>query len=342
MSRARKARQVNNWLTITMTGTIATGVISWAVGTEWSRLVTLAHGWLGVMVRVLTPKKIEGSVSTGLRRGRWSRWISILLGVLVLLAIGFGFAHSSGVWTGVGVGSPLWIHQLLAFAAVPLLLWHLVARESRPRRVDLDRRMLLQGGTAGAIAAAAVGSIETGLNVLGAKGADRRFTGSFEVGSGDPSRLPAVYWINDRPPDIAIDDWPLRINGQPTALADLSSAVQTVEAVLDCTGGWWSRQEWQVVSLSDVLAAAGSAAITPTTRSIKVTSATGYSVRFPLRDADNVFVAVGYGGEPLRRVHGAPIRIVAPGRRGPWWVKWVTEIELSERRWWLQSPFPTT
>ena len=76
--------------------------------------------------------------------------------------------------------------------------------------------------------------------------------------------------------------------------------------------------------------------------SIIVTSATGYRRLFPVADAARTWVAVGYDGRPLRRGHGAPIRIVAPGRRGPWWVKWVTGIELTDRPWWLQLPFPAT
>ena len=35
-----------------------------------------------------------------------------------------------------------------------------------------------------------------------------------------------------------------------------------------------------------------------------------------------------------------PARLVAPGRRGFWWVKWVAGVELSRRPWWLQPPFP--
>ena len=73
---------------------------------------------------------------------------------------------------------------------------------------------------------------------------------------------------------------------------------------------------------------------------LEVTSLTGYSRLFPARDAENLFLAVGYDGEPLRRGHGAPVRLVAPGRRGFWWVKWVSSVKPVNRRWWLQLPFP--
>ena len=76
--------------------------------------------------------------------------------------------------------------------------------------------------------------------------------------------------------------------------------------------------------------------------SFTVRSATGYARRFPSSDAANVHLAVGYGDETLRRGHGAPVRVVAPGRRGPWWVKWVTEVDHDDRPWWFQLPFPAT
>jgi DMSO/TMAO reductase YedYZ molybdopterin-dependent catalytic subunit len=36
-------------------------------------------------------------------------------------------------------------------------------------------------------------------------------------------------------------------------------------------------------------------------------------------------------GKPLPRRHGWPLRIVAPGKYGFKWVKWVTEIEVHDR-----------
>ena len=38
------------------------------------------------------------------------------------------------------------------------------------------------------------------------------------------------------------------------------------------------------------------------------------------------------GDEPLSHEHGAPVRLVAPGRRGFQWVKWVTHVELHVER----------
>ena len=76
--------------------------------------------------------------------------------------------------------------------------------------------------------------------------------------------------------------------------------------------------------------------------SIEVRSVTGYARRFPAADASRLWLATTVGGEPLSPGHGSPARLVAPGRRGFWWVKWVTSVAPSDRPWWLQSPFPLT
>jgi DMSO/TMAO reductase YedYZ molybdopterin-dependent catalytic subunit len=55
-----------------------------------------------------------------------------------------------------------------------------------------------------------------------------------------------------------------------------------------------------------------------------------------------LLLATHVGGAPLSAGHGAPARLVAPGRRGFWWVKWVTAIDVTDEPWWWQPPFPLT
>jgi DMSO/TMAO reductase YedYZ molybdopterin-dependent catalytic subunit len=73
-----------------------------------------------------------------------------------------------------------------------------------------------------------------------------------------------------------------------------------------------------------------------------VHSITGYWVRLPVDDVDGQLLATAVGGAPLSPGHGYPVRLVAPGKRDFWWVKWVDRIELQSTPWWLQSPFPLT
>jgi hypothetical protein len=326
------SRQVDVVLEVAIVAATSTGIVSLAVGTSWDRWVTAAHGVAGFTLLVLAPAKARGSVRTGLRRRRPSRWMSLLLAGVVVVTIALAIAHSTGVWSGYGYWSPLWTHQLAAFVLLALFVWHVLSRPDRPRVVDLDRRAVLRAGSAVAVASAAYGLQEVAVR---AAGWDRRFTGSREIASFDPARMPIVSWIDDEaPPSTTAGDWLLDITGTPSSIDSLWSLARPVEASLDCTGGWWSRQTWDAVPLSVLLADA------PEGRSIEVASTTGYSRLFPRADADHLFLAVGYGGAPLRRGHGAPVRLIAPSRRGPWWVKWVRSVEVTNRHWLLQLPFP--
>jgi DMSO/TMAO reductase YedYZ molybdopterin-dependent catalytic subunit len=107
----------------------------------------------------------------------------------------------------------------------------------------------------------------------------------------------------------------------------------TESAVLDCTGGWWAEQTWRGVRLDTLIG-------TPDHGSIAVRSVTGYTRRFPPEDATALLLATHVGGTPLSPGHGAPVRLVVPGRRGFWWVKWVERVSLEPEPWWSQSPFP--
>lgn len=329
-----KPRQVDVLLELVLVVVVASGIASLAVGTSWSRALTAAHGIGGFTLVLLAPAKARGSVRTGLRRRRRTRWLSLGLAGLVVFTIALGFVHSTGLWFGVGYWSPLWTHVLAAFTLLGIFVWHVASRPDRPTVADLDRRAVLRGTGAVALASVAYGAQEAVVRVADLAGGTRRFTGSHEVASFDPAAMPSVSWIDDNPPaSTSPDGWQLDIEGERVAIADLQALVRPVEATVDCTGGWWSTQSWEAVPLSLLLSDRQA-------RSIKVSSTTGYSRLFPRRDADALYLATGYGGQPLRRSHGAPVRLVAPGRRGPWWVKWVDSVQLDDRPWWLQTPFP--
>ena len=327
MNKWLTARRVNALLAFAVIVAGGTGLLSWAVGTGWARWVTVVHALAGLSLLALAPAKIRGSVRTGLKRRRATRWLSMLLGALVAATVVLGVLHATGLWHGVGHWTALWTHVLLAALLAPLVVWHIVSRPSRPRITDLDRRALAGGGAALAVAGAVYGIQQLAV------GDNRRFTGSHEVASFVPSQMPTVMWLNDRSPRLPSSDWDLTVAGEPVALEALHTRARPIEADLDCTGGWWSRQSWDAVPVSELLPELDA----PT---LEITSLTGYSRLFPARDAGSLYLAVGYGGEPLRRGHGAPVRLVAPGRRGFQWVKWVSRVDPVDRPWWLQLPFP--
>lgn len=327
LARWLTSRRVDLLLGVAVTAAAVSGLVSWGVGTGWARWVTIIHALAGLSVLALAPAKLRGSVRTGLKRRRATRWLSVLLGLLVTATMVLGILHATGLWHGVGYWTALWTHVLLAALLAPLVVWHIVSRPGRPRLTDLDRRTLIGGG-----AAVAVAGVAYGIQQL-VVGDNRRFTGSHEIASFNPAEMPTTMWLNDRSPRVPGAGWELTVAGETVALEDLHGRAAPIEADLDCTGGWWSRQSWDAVPLAELMPPVDE----PT---LEVTSLTGYSRLFPARDAANLYLAVGYNGEPLRRGHGAPVRLVAPGRRGFWWVKWVSRVEPINRPWWLQLPFP--
>jgi len=326
--------QVNLALEILTVSAVLTGLASWSLGDRWNGAMTFAHGAGGFALAILVPAKFRGSVRRGFRRGRASRWLSALFGVLVLITLTLGMLHATGLWYGVGQWTALWTHELFGFALVPLLVWHVVSRPVRPSASDVQRRAFLRfGGVVVAGAALHVTQRFT-ADALGLAGGDRRSTGSHEIGSHNPARMPSVIWLNDHSPaDTDEATWRLQVDGAPITIGDLRIRSRPVLAKLDCTGGWWSEQVWDAVPLSDLIAQ-------PVGRSVHVGSITGYSRRFPIGDLAELYLAIGYAGESLRRAHGAPVRLVVPGRRGPEWIKWVTEVTCGNRPSWMQPPLP--
>ncbi len=326
------SRKTNLALLVVLTLALATGGASFLLGgfsTAW--LVTL-HGVFGFMVLVLARPK-SPIVRRGLRRRRPNRFASVALAVVVTGALITGVAHTLDLWAPFGVWSPIGLHVVFALVSVPLAALHVVTRPQRVRPIDLSRRTWLQ---ALGVVGIALG-FRTGFDRWAAS--DRRFTGSHEVGSKEPGQMPVVQWLNDSPPRIDPADWVLRLRGsveRNVGYQELASHTTTTEATLDCTNGWYSTQIWTGANVADLLGPDLSG------RSLEVRSATGYTRRFPIGDAGKMMLAHKLGQEPLSRGHGAPARLVAPGRRGLWWVKWVTEIRTSDRPWWLQSPISFT
>jgi DMSO/TMAO reductase YedYZ molybdopterin-dependent catalytic subunit len=256
----------------------------------------------------------------------------LALAAALIVALATGFAHALGLRQLAGL-TAVQIHVGAAVVVLALGSAHVAARPQRLRRSDLSRRTVLRAGALAAGAAA-------GWGVVHVVGADRRGTGSIEVGTGDPPAMPVTQWLFDDVPTVDVARWHLDVAGREWSYADLLGAGGgdgELTAVLDCTGGWWASQEWSGVRVDHLLGAHLDGAA-----SIEIRSVTGYTRRFPAADASRLWLATAAAGAPLSPGHGFPARLVAPGRRGFWWVKWVTSVEPSDRPWWLQAPFPLT
>jgi DMSO/TMAO reductase YedYZ molybdopterin-dependent catalytic subunit len=336
-------RRTNLALLVVLGTALATGGLAFAAGTGWGRPVVVAHGLAGLAVLVLAPWK-SVVVRRGLaRRSGAGRWVSVAFGVSVLVAVAAGLAHATGALSRLGPVSAMQVHVGAALAALPLLAWHAVARGgARPRRTDLSRRALLRTAAVAGGTGLLLLAVEAATRVAGLPGARRRFTGSLAVTGepvADPARIPVTQWLDDRVQVLDPSAWRLRVTAGASArdwtYEELAAFGDRVEAVLDCTGGWFATATWEGVRLARLLPP-GSAG------SVVVTSATGYRRRLPAGDTGTLLLATRLAGRPLGAGHGFPARLVAPGRRGFWWVKWVVSVELDPAPWWRQPPFPLT
>ena len=316
-------------LLIVLVGAFLSGWAAFAAGTAVpSRVATVGHGLLGLGVVVLTPWK-----TVVVRRAPALRLASLGLAAVIILCLAAGFVE---VFAGYGLVagiSPIQVHVGAAFVAVPLLAWHLLRQPRQvPRRVDLGRRSLLR--TAGFVAAIGAGyAVLEGAGRLAGLPSSRRIaSGSHRIA---PNAIPATIWLLDRVPELTADHRVL-VDGVAMPVSELTARAVPVRARLDCTSGWYADAEWSGVPLDRLVTANRLAEAT----SIVVTSVTGYRRRFPVGDADSLWLATGFQGGPLTAGTGAPVRLVAVNRRGFWWVKWVASVELSDGPAYAQSPFP--
>jgi hypothetical protein len=342
----RAGRRTNLALLALLVVAAVTGALGYAVGSPRlaSMAITVAHGAAGLALLLLVPWK-----SFVVRRS-WRRvggplggpGDSLALAVLVACCLLAGIAHGLGGWSPVLGITALQLHVTAALVAIPFVVLHVVNRPQPLRRADVSRRTVLRALTLGAGGVAAYGLVQgTGL-AAGLPGGVRSRSGSTQRGSFEPTRMPVTQWFTDTVPKEVPDGWRLNVTASRERRAwsyeELASLpTHEVTAMLDCTGGWYAEQRWRGVRLDELVAALDP---TETWRSIDVISATGYRRRLPREDTGHALLATHAGGEALSIGHGAPVRLVVPGRRGFWWVKWVQRVDLVDEPWWWQPPYP--
>jgi len=332
---------VNTALLVLVIFQLLTGFLGLINGAENLKWFLWLHGIGGYAIAALAIWKaaIIFDVLARIPRVTLSRLAFLAMTALVLVILSTGILWLVGGDNIILGFSLMTIHALASLALIALFLWHILARWFVVRMpASRDRRAFLR--TTGMLATGFFlwRIVEPALSVLQLPGASRRFTGSYEL-----NYLPEVIWLSDSVQPVEVSHWRLEVSG--LVVRELSfgyeelvrAASDIATETIDCTGGWYSTQEWRGVNLGRLLDRAG---IAPEARSVVIESMSGYARRFEIAQARGFLIALSVAGQPLTHGHGAPARLIAPNHRGFEWVKWVARIRVERVPGFFQFPVP--
>jgi hypothetical protein len=311
---------------------VATGITSFWVGHPSGAALFWLHAVAGLAIPPLLYAKFRRVAGRLRERRAWDRAtpLSVVLAVVTVTAAATGIGWAAGATVPLGFWTLLNLHILFGLLVGPLLLVHLRARFRPPRRADFrDRRVALQYAGLVALGGLTAGLLRRVTELLDTPAATRRFTGSRRLGD---DALPVTSWVADDPDPVDPASWTLSVDGlvdRPLELGvdDIDPTAER-RALLDCTSGWYAERDWQGVPLGEVVdrASPGDGAAWVTVHSV-----TGYRWSLPRSAVEDAVLATHLDGERLDHGHGYPLRLVAPGRRGFQWVKWVERVEVRRR-----------
>ncbi len=332
--RAFLSPRLTDWsLALAASLAIATGIVSLVSGRPQEWFIFALHGIAGFWLLLLLWVKLRRVWPRLIHPRRWDRRtvFGLLALLLVLLAIGSGTWWAAGGQLYFAGFNLLNWHIGLGFVLTAAMAFHMFARAKRLRKRDLaGRRQALQFSALLAGSVALWPGQQLAERVLNVPGARRRFTGSYESGSYAGNAFPTSSWVADQPRPLDMQTWRLSLGGAVAMPRDFSydelvAAGDELEATLDCTGGFYSTQRWRGIRIGRLL---DQVALHPGARYVRFISVTSYRWSLPLQEARAALLATHVGEEPLSYEHGFPLRLVAPGRRGFEWVKWITRVEV--------------
>jgi DMSO/TMAO reductase YedYZ molybdopterin-dependent catalytic subunit len=312
----------------------ATGMASLFAASPGDAWVFVAHDVLAFALAGLLVVKMRRVWRRLFDPAQWDRLVKpgVLATLFVAAALASGWLWSGGGRISIAGFTLLSWHLVLGWVLTAAVVVHAFIRRRRMRVGDFaDRRQFLvaAGGIVGAMA---LWRVQRPVSAFfGLRSAHRRFTGSYETASFEGNAFPSTSWVADSPRELDPRRYRLAVTGlvdKPLSLTtDDLSAGHALLATLDCTGGFYSTQRWRGIRLADLIDRAGPQA---KAAHVRVVSHTGYRWSYDIPTARKLLLATHVGDETLSHDHGAPVRLVAPGRRGFEWVKWVTRIELHE------------
>lgn len=339
-----RARVVDWSLLTLVTFEFVSGLYSFLVGRPEGRWVFIVHAAVGLALIPLLVWKFGRVWRRVAEPRRWqpATAVSFAVSIVVLFTVGTGI-YWAIAQRPVDYPNGMILHTGAAIGLLVLMLWHALLRFKPPRLRDVRHRRSALYFVAALVGGVALwGAQEGGNQAAATPGARRRFTGSRRAGGangyGRGNNFPVTMWMFDNPAPVDVARWRLHVDGlvaQPLTLDAAALAAEPptrLRAVLDCTGGWYTEQTWVGIPVAQLLDRARPDA---RARYVRFRSVTGYRWSLPLAEARGALLSTHVvgdaGAEALTHGHGGPLRLVAPGRRGFQWVKWVASISLVER-----------
>lgn len=138
------------------------------------------------------------------------------------------------------------------------------------------------------------------------------------------------------PQYVDLSGYELKIGGlvgSPKSFSyqEVVGGFQSYEKVvtLNCVEGWSATILWEGVLVKELIAEAGPL---PEANTIIFYAEDGYSTSFPLEYVmdNDIVMAYRMNGVTMPPERGFPFQLVAESKWGYKWIKWITEIELSD------------
>jgi DMSO/TMAO reductase YedYZ molybdopterin-dependent catalytic subunit len=176
-----------------------------------------------------------------------------------------------------------------------------------------------------------------------------------EVREYEGERLDSITNMRDvsikGPQHIDIETYRLKISGlvgnEKSYTYDevLSHQKYSKVVQIDCVLGWSSRNLWEGVLVRDLISEAGTL---PSANTVIFHAEDGYTTSFPLSYLmeNDIIMADKINDVMLTASTGYPFILVAEEKWGYKWIKWITEIELSDdesyRGYWESRGYSNT
>jgi|SRR5579864_4031524 len=294
-------------------------------------------------------------------RPTWQRAAQIAVGAWIVFGVGVYMLLGAGIFGQYLQAGPIWhgASLLVVFGVFAVSLFHAydaLAHRALPALPDTSRREFLRNAAVAMVATVGIGTL---WRFTSGEGTADTVSAPIPAGAApvvaSPPNAPPFdlkgispevtdvgdfYTVSKNliDPSVAVGGWSLKIDGlvdtpmqlnydQLTALPG-SDGYYTLMCISNEIGGeLWGNAVWHGVKLASLLQQAG---VHTDGYKAVFTAADGYKDSVLLANALNADALLAWqmNGEPLKKEHGYPARLLIPGIYGMKNVKWLTGITI--------------